>query len=467
MNEGFKKFKKKIFLEALIKSIVIGISIGIILFTVPYLYILIKEIDFSILYLLLMALVGMIISFGLSYLILKQNDKKIAKRLDKELNLNEKVQTMVEYMNEDSPIVNIQRENTQEILNQTSLKKLTTKISAFLIVLVVISLSLGVTTLAYPKPEVNPLPEKEWSSDDWTKNAIYNLIRTVNKTEFNEELKAKYIQKLEEFVDSLDNIKTETRLVLAVSELVAYNELEVDIVNSNNEIYEVLITSNNSRITDIAGQIYLLNPEKLEIALEAIIITINNQASVIEVFDRELRTLLDKPELDKEDPLHQSLYQLSKDLMTCTTAENVNDAVKMVIDKSTKPILEIIKTQKANQDITDYIFEELVEILGLEEYFKNLISDNEQNGSSQGDGPKPELPTKGTGGYDTGEFIVASDDVCFDLEKGIVKYGEIIDMYNGIIAGLYKDGKLPKEYEEFFKQYYGILYTPKTDEENK
>ncbi len=467
MNEGFKKFKKKIFLEALIKSIVIGISIGIILFTVPYLYILIKEMDFSILYLLLMALVGMIISFGLSYLILKQNDKKIAKRLDKELNLNEKVQTMVEYMNEDSPIVNIQRENTQEILNQTSLKKLTTKISAFLIVLVVISLSLGVTTLAYPKPEVNPLPEKEWSSDDWTKNAIYNLIRTVNKTEFNEELKAKYIQKLEEFVDSLDNIKTETRLVLAVSELVAYNELEVDIVNSNNEIYEVLITSNNSRITDIAGQIYLLNPEKLEIALEAIIITINNQASVIEVFDRELRTLLDKPELDKEDPLHQSLYQLSKDLMTCTTAENVNDAVKMVIDKSTKPILEIIKTQKANQDITDYIFEELVEILGLEEYFKNLISDNEQNGSSQGDGPKPELPTKGTGGYDTGEFIVASDDVCFDLEKGIVKYGEIIDMYNGIIAGLYKDGKLPKEYEEFFKQYYGILYTPKTDEENK
>ena len=44
MNESFNKFKKKILLEALIKSIVISLCVGIICFTVPYLIVTIKEI---------------------------------------------------------------------------------------------------------------------------------------------------------------------------------------------------------------------------------------------------------------------------------------------------------------------------------------------------------------------------------------------------------------------------------------
>ena len=70
MKESFNKFKKKILIEALIKSIVISSCIGLIIFSIPYIYVDIKNIEINglYLYLYLIATFVTLISFGLLFL---------------------------------------------------------------------------------------------------------------------------------------------------------------------------------------------------------------------------------------------------------------------------------------------------------------------------------------------------------------------------------------------------------------
>ena len=100
--ESFKKFKKKIVLETFIKCLSISISFGLLTFSAPYLYIKLNEIEFNSLFLILIGLGISLVLFIILYLIKKPNDKMIAIRLDNELDLNEKVQTMVEYREKDN-----------------------------------------------------------------------------------------------------------------------------------------------------------------------------------------------------------------------------------------------------------------------------------------------------------------------------------------------------------------------------
>ena len=134
MNESFNKFKKKMLLEAIIKSASISLAVGIISFTVPYLIISIGKINvikFFWLFLCLGAITLASIVFGILFLILFPRNLKVAKRLDKELDLKQKVQTMIEYENVDTPMTALQREDTINILSNISLKKFVMKFSVF------------------------------------------------------------------------------------------------------------------------------------------------------------------------------------------------------------------------------------------------------------------------------------------------------------------------------------------------
>ena len=78
--EGFNKFRKKMLIEALLKSALISYSIGAICFAVPYLIMYFMKIDFGLtntMILLISCISGASILFGLLLLILyptKNND---------------------------------------------------------------------------------------------------------------------------------------------------------------------------------------------------------------------------------------------------------------------------------------------------------------------------------------------------------------------------------------------------------
>ena len=89
MNESFNKFRKKILIESLIKSFIISISLAVITFSAPKLIVHFGKLnvgEFFVLWLILISVLVLLLSFGLSFLILFPRKLKTAKRLDKELN---------------------------------------------------------------------------------------------------------------------------------------------------------------------------------------------------------------------------------------------------------------------------------------------------------------------------------------------------------------------------------------------
>ena len=472
--KSYIKFKKKIVLEVLIKTLAISLSLGLISFSVPFLYYKTKGIEYNLLYLILISIGVCLVTFGLLFLILKPNDVKVAKRLDKELKLNEKVQTMIEYKDKDELMISVQREDTLNILSKTSIKNISMKFGILFFIIIILSMSLTVTSLVIPgyeEPEhVHEFidgvcscgkfeeVEPDYNLDNWTVKAILELIEEVKKSSMNDELKQKYISKLNGLITDLETITSEKDVKALVESTIKYIEVELDKVNTNNEVYTILKESNFNVILQIALQINLLKPNELKLLLESVIITISGSSPAINELRPEFLDLLTESNLDKEDNLYKALVTYADAINNCADKDpsvDVNDRVIEAVRNNLQPIVDEITYQAENKRVA------VVVIDGLEAIFKlndveiedseidklpgNEEDDNKHNNQS------------GQGGLGTGDYLFGSDDLFFDPEKGIIKYGDVYFEYYGDLLSKFEDGTLPEELREFFDYYFGIL----------
>lgn len=463
MQNGFNKFKKKILLELLIKSIIIGLFISLITFSSILLYNKILEIEYNIFNIIIIAAAVFIVSTILLYIIRRPSKIKIAKRIDKQLSLNEKVQTMVEYDNKSSFMIDLQRETTQDILNKTSIKSFAMKFSLVSIIILLLSCAICVTAIVYPEneQEIGPIDvDPGYNADDWTIRALKDLIKEIEKSEINETLKNKYLNELNNLLVKVPNIEKESELVFAVSETIKVIESEVDVINTNKGIYEVLKISKITAISDLAVKIYNLTVEDISKALDQIASTINGSEEAISILNQDFGVALRLSSLNKNDSLYIVLFNLSENLNKCIGSSNLYESVNLVINNTKEELTNEVKKQKLNKDMALYIVYTLKDIFGL----NDKIDDDNPNFNISGNIPNNPNNDKNNsenineGGLGTGEVLVGSDDIFFDPDKGEVKYGDVITSYYAIISGKFKDGTLPEEYKEYFEKYFEMLF---------
>lgn len=472
--ENFNKFKNKIVLEILLKCIVTGFSVGLIVFSIPLIYIKVKGIEFNVIYLVLIALGVMLLIVGLGYLIFKPNKVRIAKRLDKEFKMNEKVQTMVEFENEEGFMIELQRQNTLNILSDISVKSLSMRFSIVLLILLVISCACGVTAFALPSHEDLPTvetPEPTYEVDDWTILAIKNIIDKVKTSTAEDKLKTKYISMLEELIIELDtNIDKESQMKAYVIELIDDILLELDKVNTNNEVFFILKDSDNSLITSLAVDINLLDVNDIRNHIINISALINGSAEAVTEFNNDFGAVLKASNLDKNDELFKTLYKLAEDLYATRNSDNVRIAVEEVINKNIDSIMNVIEIQAENYRIAHYIEFELNSIFGLENNETDSSGDEEddeqQKNPYEDEDKDKDENINNSGGLGTGDVLFGSNDQFFDPDKGVVEYGDVITGYYGEILGKLNEGLLDENLREYFEYYYNMLLgNDKLDEE--
>ena len=472
--ENFNKFKNKIVLEILLKCIIAGFSIGLIVFSIPLIYLKVKGIEFNVLYLVLIALGVMLLIVGLGYLIFKPNKVRIAKRLDKEFKMNEKVQTMVEFENEEGFMIELQRQNTLNILSDISVKSLSMRFSIVLLILLVISCACGVTAFALPSHEDLPTvetPEPTYEVDDWTILAIKNIIDKVKTSTAEDKLKTKYISMLEELIIELEtNIDKESQMKAYVIELIDDILLELDKVNTNNEVFFILKDSDNSLITSLAVDINLLDVNDIRNHIINISALINGSAEAVTEFNNDFGAVLKASNLDKNDELFKTLYKLAEDLYATRNSDNVRTAVEEVINKNIDSIMNVIEIQAENYRIAHYIEFELNSIFGLENNETDSSGDEEddeqQKNPYEDEDKDKDENINNSGGLGTGDVLFGSNDQFFDPDKGVVEYGDVITGYYGEILGKLNEGLLDENLREYFEYYYNMLLgNDKLDEE--
>lgn len=466
MLNSFNKFKKKIQKERLIKSIIFSLSLGLIIFSAPWIYIKLKEITFNLLILGAIGLGVSIITFVILYFIIKPSDYNIAKRIDEQLNLNEKVQTMIEYKDNNDDMACLQREDTLEILSKTPLKNLAMKFSIFLFLILFIACSACVTAIAIPSkeddvsndPDIILPPDPNYDLDNWTTRALLDLIEEVEASTINEGLKSQFVSLLQGLITELEKADKESEMTSLVNNIIEKVKLELDKVNTNNEVYTVLKESKNYSIMDLAIMINQLKVEEVEKCIENFIPLINGNGDAITILDDDFGLLLRKSLLDTEESLFKALNGFSNELKTCVNELSVNDAVIAVVNKNKPIIVNVISKQKENKEMADYIERQLIDIFGLgnDEEDSNL-DDNNDPSNNDSDIDPDELEDNNLGGYGTGDFNFGSDDAFFDPESGKVVYGDVVYDYYGEILGKFNEGNMPEELKEIFEKYFDIL----------
>lgn len=472
--ENFNKFKNKIVLEILLKCIVTGFSVGLIVFSIPLIYIKVKGIEFNVIYLVLIALAVMLVITGLGYLILRPNKIRIAKRLDKEFKMNEKVQTMVEFENEEGFMIELQRENTLNILSGISVKSLSMRFSIVLLILLILSCACGVTAFAIPSHEDIPTvetPEPTYEVDDWTILAIKDIIEKVKTSTADEKLKTKYISMLETLIVELENnIDKESQMKAYVIDLIDDILLELDKINTNNEVFFVLKDSDNSLVTALAVDINLLDVEDVRNQIINISALIYGSAEAVTEFNNDFGAILKASNLNKNDELFKSLYKLAEELYATRNADDVRTAVEDVIKSNLDGIMSVIELQAENYRIAHYIEFELNSIFGLNKNESdssgNEDEENQQKNPYDEDNKDKEENQNNSGGLGTGDVLFGSNDQFFDPDKGVVEYGDVITGYYGEILGKLNEGLLDEDLREYFEYYYNMLLgNDKLDEE--
>ena len=165
---GLEKFKNKMRKEALIKSFVFGFSSSLLLNSLVIIIFKLSKIKIHITYhIISFILLSILFTYLLYKFSFKENIKKTVDRLEENVKLDECVKTMVEFKDVNEPMVNIQRQDTKNKLNNVSEKQVKYQFSSSLFIFSIFSIITLVLSIVCPSGYSiidNPTPDNNENS---------------------------------------------------------------------------------------------------------------------------------------------------------------------------------------------------------------------------------------------------------------------------------------------------------------
>lgn len=479
MKKGFLKFKKRYRAGVTIKSLAFGISVGIIVASVMWL---VAKLSAQVPNYILYAAVGgglALLLSAISYVLFLPTEKKIAKYLDKKLSLDEKVQTMVNFKDASGDMILVQREDTERILESTSLKKARSKHIWLHIILPVISCGLLVAAIIVPQKVIEPpkTPDPNFDMTTWQEQALRDLIKSVQASGLEDQPKGEVISELEMLLTRLKAATNMSGMKSSVKLAIENIHKYVYDYNTFDDISEKLQESDSKLVKDMGISIGLLNALELSAVLEneRELLTAENTSTRLKNTAEAIKEALAKEEPAHEDALYTSLLSLADALEKTAdeydgyTEDEAEQELEDLFNDSDVSFTKALYTQYTNESVRSSTILRLMEIFGLTE--DDIDIDPKVKTNDPSDGEEDMQPSKdpdkmNTGGLDDGEHLYGSDDVIYDPELGYVSYGEVIAKYYGDISYLIVDGTLSDELEQIINDYYALLYSGNNKKED-
>ena len=504
MSENFGKLKKFFKRYTAIKCAVCGISVG--LFSAGALLLILKLCSAEI-FALYYALVGIGVSAAVGvpmYFILRPTDRKIAKRLDAEYGLNEKVQTMIAFGGSDGEVAVIQRETTDAKLGAVRPRLRFTEIlkQAVAPVLACAMLVAGIAVPSVDSGAGTVDPPYEVTEDQFA--GLRQLVKDVKESHMEDNLKASVASVLEGLLETIDrdedDMMTDSEMVVTVCTAVS--------------VIDGLIASADSYIV-IGGELKKSQSlEKIALAvLEGVtsykadntriktLVRVNEKS---ERADADIKTMLTESteEFNKQfDELHDdglksalvSLCSIFGELLGSTGYAEKNDGLYKVFEvfladlkavadnvgngyhtsallkqianagsKLTNDGTTVLGVQAYNCMMDEFIRECLSSIFGISLSQFPANSDVVYSGSNSDNpgGPSdPDDDNNNSGGAGDGDELYGSNDIIYSPSKDdYVQYGPELSDYHKIVLDHLDRNNVPDEYRQFITNYFDILY---------
>lgn len=469
MNKNFKKIKTKITIEKLLVSLFIGLFSGLLISSI--LILIYKQLGLYYklwLFIIIGVVLFIVISLGIFFL-LKPNNIKTAKRIDRQLNLKEKVHTMVEYEDKEGYLINLQREDANVKLNDIPSKKLKFKFSPYLLIIPVIVLPLFITSIVVKGKEIAEPPVVEpISGDPYIIGQIRTLIEEVKKdNNLMTEVKDAYVTNLEELITDIDDPNvTRSDEVAAVNKSITNLGYSSLTLNSIDEIITALTQSNMDESHNLGVALATYELEEVNKALDDIkvkvmIISPDGRKSKYEELVTNLFEKVDAERINADDEFYSVIKEFETDLYEAINSVEWNTNINSLFEETKSKFGDAIIRQAETIIMANYLEEQLRMIFEIPSDNGEIVNPPIPN--VPGDNEDPIKPGEGGGG--SGEIIYAGDDPVYDPDKGTVPYYKVIDKYYAYFQGLVQDGKISEELANYYIEYFNKLYSSSEDNE--
>ncbi len=464
MGNNFKKIKVKFIVESLLIALFISILLGLLISSILVLTYKQLGLEYDILLFVLCSVGVFLVSFIVSFIILKPNDIKVAKRIDKQMNLKEKISTMLEYEDKEGYIITKQREDAADKLNNLSVKKIKMHFNKYLLILPLIVLPFCLTSILVDSKfeETKPPIEEPISGDPYIIEQIKDLIREVNEdVNLMYPVKEAYVLHLEGLIEAIDVADiSRAKEVEAVNLTITNISLSSSILNSIDDISLALSNSNLAEAHVLGTALASYDSERINSALEDIRSYLNSpsarqrQLNYEELINDGFQ-LVDNERLDADDELYVEFTNLKNNLAEAITATTTYYSdLENVINNAKKTFEEAVIRQVETLYMANYLEERLIAIFELPNNDEpiNPPVPNPPSGDEE-----PTDPDKGGGGGH-GDTIYPGDDIFYDPDEGLVPYYEVIAKYSAYIEGLVQDGVISEELANYYIEYFNNLY---------
>ncbi len=516
MNKNFYKFKKRLLGFRILKAGLSGVALGALASGVSLLLDKLEWAAFSPNVPIFIGAGAGVLAFLIVFFALWKSDKRLAREIDEEFHLSEKVQTAVAFRDEVGEMQVLQREDTENTLAE--LKKSKLKAKNLWIYILVLILGAGALTAGIIIPEKEPyIPPEEVIPFEISKMqiaGIEELIKYVDSSQMADPYKSNISSTLTELLAELKAATTEPQMQAALA--VALTEIAQNTYDSSS-MTEILNELWNTGEVDIMLLAKALNTshwkepdwgdfaEKYDTFSKTLTSddTEEEQASraaaeneenaaddfastlrwTLENISRKTNTALVASKIPQTDPLYASVSKLINGdddlagLASIPTSHASADSAALIaavngtLSAMTDTFYATISAQKINTNVGEYTMTRLGMLFGVPipaferpDFVKNGedINKGDQDLEEEKDENKPS-----SGGVGEG-VQYGSDDLVLDPLTGeYVEYGTLYARYNTLMIEKLGDEKYgyTEEQKKAIEKYFALLYSGFKDEE--
>lgn len=512
MSKEFSKLKAKYIAAAAIKSAIAGVCVGIIAFSATLLALKLAAVALAPVFYALIGIGCAAVSGVIAYFaFLRPTDDTVARSLDGDYLLGERVQTSLQFAGEKGTIFEMQRADTEEKLSGLVLARPSVKKLAQYIALAVVALALVIASLVVPArapAQAIPPERMPYEFTEAQRRSVTELIDDVNNSDLDESYKAAAVAPIEGLLDETDGlpaIHTVGAMQIKVTDAIVgvADALESDLsymplsvsVGARGLVYVVRALRRGADVyaeseIDAVEKLREFSRNKEELATGVI-------ARHFEIYYSKLTEDIESAKAEERTDDLAGLYTALKTALSgagtnlenavasagvsdvlsavlgemaakfgdlgAAAEEDVTTELKNALDDFPVRIASALGPQTYRMAVNRYADIRLWKTFGMEiepipqRFDDDYERDSEGNldepgGDSGGEG--------GDGGYGEGEQKFGSDDLVFDPDTGkYVPYGEIIDRYYGIAREYLGVDELTEEQKAAVRAYFQTLYS--------
>lgn len=495
----FKRYKGRLLLTVILKSLLAGIGASFLVGGVLLLLLKLEVIGNSV-FPVLFGIISGVACLLILFLLLKGNDKRLARMLDSQLELKEKVQTMLVHKDSQGAIYELQRDDALSSLEKAKGKSIGLKGLWIYIVAFAIGVGMLITSLVINpvKPEPEPEPEIPFELTTMQEAALLELISYIDASEMQEPYKANVKTAVSDLITGLKISTTEKERNICLDSVLDKIYKETDDSSLALELISELWACNTDTSRALARSLNYYDwplldewdkyADSIADFRSLFIYTAISDAEGEKTSEAEmiayvkpllsdtavkLLSAITKSGIDKDDELSVILVRLANEndvndklgtkilgltalsesieALGYTETERALDDTMLAFNSI---IFKALTQHKTNTDTGEYA---MTRICGLFGYKLPAFERPRLIQSSVG-----EDGTEGEGGAGGGAIgggpTFGSDDLVYDPNTGeYVEYGEILSRYYALMYGKVDAGVYTDEEKAALEKYFSIL----------